>query len=181
MSTGTIRPVVDDLLFRLYDRSLHPELFTTRAKLVLQREEFDAHVSLSDSGHVIGFRRGERTLTEVITVENDELPLESRLLNRRIRGTRNDGHTFPDGVTYQASYQIEKLDAEVFQHLHEELVVDALQAELSFRFVPGNRLLPEPLSLARISTDQNSLLIHICHTFPDEFAIIRTQSLIEYS
>ncbi len=77
------------------------------------------------------------------------------------------------------SYHLERVDAEVFANLHEELSHDCLKADLSCRFPPANRLAPEPLSLLRADISPRSLLVHTFHTFPESCAIVKTQSLFE--
>jgi hypothetical protein len=50
---------------------------------------------------------------------------------------------------------------------------------LFHRFRSSNRLAPPPLSHIQISARVTDLSVQSFHTFPDECAIVRTQSLFE--
>ncbi|MEX0703322.1 MAG: DUF2617 family protein [Planctomycetales bacterium] len=181
MHVGFARPQVAELVFQLYGRSVHPELFGTRAAVRVQRDDFSASLRLCDEGHAIGFRFGSFTVTEVATTRLHALPRRKRLLERKLHGFRDVAHAFDCGIRYWTSYQVERLDPDVFLNVHEELSVDCGRATVAHRFGPGNRLAPAPLSLMRCEATGDSLLVHAFHTFPDECAVVRAQSLFEIS
>ena len=68
---------------------------------------------------------------------------------------------------------------EVFRHLCEEMIADASRQSLIHRFGSSNRLAPRPLSHVRIEPRVRGLSVQSFHTFPDESAIVRSQSLYE--
>lgn len=179
MAVSVVRPDVSDLVFHLFGRSVHPELFDVRAEVTIALESYRATISLCDAGHLVTFRCGERTITEVLAANGHGLPEQKRLYARKVRGSRNENRVFECGLRYQTCFQLEELDAEVFSRTHEELSMDCLKAELAFRFPPGNRLAPAPLSLVRTDARNDGLLLHVFHTFPDCRAVVRTQSLFE--
>ena len=179
MAVSVVRPDVSDLVFHLFGRSVHPELFDVRAEVTIALEADRATISLCDSGHLVSFRCGERTITEVLAASDHSLPEHKRLYARKVRGSRNENRVFEGGLRYQTCYQLEELDPEVFGRTHEELSFDCLKAELAFRFPPGNRLAPAALSLVRVDAQNDGLLLHVFHTFPDCTAVVRTQSLFE--
>jgi hypothetical protein len=55
MSAVLLRPAVGDLIFRLYGRPLHPELFDILAVRSLQREDYKLSVWITRTGHVISW------------------------------------------------------------------------------------------------------------------------------
>jgi hypothetical protein len=179
MSVSVVRPAVSDLVFNLFGRSIHPELFDVRAETTITLPSYRATICLCDAGHIVTFRCGGRTITEVLAADGHELPEQKRLYAWKVRGSRNESRVFESGLRYQTSFQLEELDTEVFARLHEELSLDCLRAELSYRFPPGNRLAPAPLSLVRTDARNDGLLLHVFHTFPDGRAVVRTQSLFE--
>jgi len=77
------------------------------------------------------------------------------------------------------SFQVERLHPDIFQKLHEELLADCAQTALAHSFPTGNRLAPGALSLIRTEVTSDSLLVHAFHTFPDNDAVVKTQSLFE--
>lgn len=58
--------------------------------------------------------------------------------------------------------------------------MDAQRADLAYHFVSESRLTPGALSIIDYEANQSSLLIHAFHTFPDELAVVKTQSLFEF-
>jgi len=179
MPVSVVRPDVSGLVFRLFGRSVHPELFDVRAEATISLDGYRAVVGLCDAGHFVSFRCGDRTITEVLAAADHVLPERERIYGRKVRGSRNDSRIFEGGLRYQTCYQLEELDPEVFARTNEELSIDCLKSDLAFRFPPGNRLAPAPLSLVRADAQNDGLLLHVFHTFPDSRAVIRTQSLFE--
>ena len=179
MNVHFARPDVSSLVFHVYGRSVHPELFRIHAEKQYALERYTAVLRLCDAGHVLEFRHRGETLTEVAADAAQLFPTRVRLLERRLRGFRDDGFRLDSGLKYQVSYQLERVDAEVFACLHEELSLDCAKADLAYRFPPASRLAPEPLSLLRADISPRSLLVHAFHTFPDCCAIVKTQSLFE--
>ena len=82
-------------------------------------------------------------------------------------------------VRYQVGLQVEVLPPEVFLHVHEELAADGARRGLLFHFRPHHRLGLTPLGFVTAELLPTGLAVAAFHTFPDEFAIVKTQSLIE--
>lgn len=179
MGVGFARTSVSNLVFHLYGRSVHPELFDNFAEKAIWRTDYNAVIRICDAGHTVGFRYDGRTVTEVAATRDQVLPQRKRLLEKRLRGHRDESFRFDNGLLYQASYQLEQLDPEVFLNFHEELLVDCERADVAHLFPAGNRLSPMPLSLIVADADAHSLLIHAYHTFPECYAVVKTQSLFE--
>ena len=74
---------------------------------------------------------------------------------------------------------MEQVDLEIFRHLCEEIKLDGSPNRLFHHFRSANRLAPAPISHVLITARVNDLSIQSFHTFPDECAIVRTQSLFE--
>ena len=180
MSVSSTRPSIADLVFHLYGRSVHPELFETFAETDVRQTRYNAVLRICDGGHAIVVRHEGKTLTEIVTGAHQPLPQRKRLLERRLHGCRNESHQFESGLRYQASYQLEQLEPEVFLNYHEELLSDCARASLFHRFAPGHRLSPGPISLIRAEIEPRSLLIHTFHTFPESCGVVKTQSLMEF-
>jgi hypothetical protein len=67
----------------------------------------------------------------------------------------------------------------VFAHLSDELILDPARGGLYHCFRAANRLAPAPISRVYVEARARGLSIQAFHTFPDERAIVRTQSLFE--
>ena len=179
MSVGFARPDISQMVFRVYGRSIHPELVRMFAETRAWHDAYCASIRICETGHAVEMRFGNEVVTEITSTRMQPLPQQKRLLERRLCGQHDESITLPGGVRYQASYQLEQLDHEVFLNFNEELLLDCGKAEISHRFPPSSRIAPGPLSLIRVNAETDSLLIHAYHTFPDSNAVIKTQSLFE--
>uniref|UniRef100_UPI0026042414 DUF2617 family protein n=1 Tax=uncultured Gimesia sp. TaxID=1678688 RepID=UPI0026042414 len=97
-----------------------------------------------------------------------------------VRGCRSESVQLDSDLYYQVSYQLEELDYVIFKNVHEEYLMDSQRADLAYHFVSESRLAPGALSIIDFEANQTSLLIHAFHTFPDELAVVKTQSLFEF-
>jgi hypothetical protein len=173
------RPKVADLAFRVYDRQLHPELFDTLAVRRVCRDGYALTVRITPNGHVLEWTRGGTWVTEVTTAADLPLPDGGRKLSHRFRGEQRGRCELGAGVKYQVSLSAEVLVPEVFLNVHEELASDGAKRGLLFHFRPHHRLGLTPLGLVTAEKLPTGLAVSSFHTFPDEFAVIKTQSLIE--
>jgi hypothetical protein len=180
MKLDFVRPDASQLAFRLFERSLHPELFDRYAEALLTAEGFSALLRICEGGHTIEFRCRGEVLTEVMGPYDQDLPERGRCFGYRLRGCRDAAHAVAGAVRYQCSTQVEQLDPEVFSEVHTELKRDAEQAFLSYDFPTSHRFLAAPLSLLQGEVTSESLIIHAFHTFPESGTVLRTQSLFEF-
>ena len=76
----TVRPKVAELTFQLYGRPLHPELFVVFESCTIERGGYSAKIDITGAGHVVTWRYGGLTLTEVAASAHHPLPKMRRLL-----------------------------------------------------------------------------------------------------
>jgi len=175
----SVRPKVADLSFQLYGRSLHPELFRVYKSRHVSRGGYEATIDITSAGHVISWRYDGITLTEVAASRQHPLPQRRRLLSYPLKGERSDRLECRGGVTYQASFQLETVDPEVFWTFQEELAHDSERKGLLYTFDSSGRLAVGALSYINIETRNRSMLVQAFHTFPDDYAIVKSQSIFE--
>jgi hypothetical protein len=175
----TVRPKVGELVFQLYGRSLHPELFEVCERRVVERGEYQATICITGAGHLIAWRRRGLTMTEVCTSAQALLPQKRRLLSYKLRGERSDRVECRGGVTYEMSFQLESVDPEVFWTFQQELALEGERNGMLHRFDSSGRLALGALSYVHVETRNRSLLVQAFHTFPDDCAVVKSQSLFE--
>jgi len=173
------RPRVCDLVFQLYGRALHPELFEVFTSRSIERGGYTATVSITGAGHLITWRRGGLTLTEIAASAGQPLPQKRRLLSHRLLGERSDSMECRGGSCYQMSFQLESVAPEVFWSFQQELCAEGERHGLLHRFESGTRLALGAISWLNIETRAKTLLVQAFHTFPDDMAIVKSQSLFE--
>jgi hypothetical protein len=181
MSGEIYRPSVKEMFFCLYARPLHPELFETLAAREVRRDDYVLTLRITPIGHVMTWQTGKFLLTEFISAAGMRLPRRGKVVRRRFQGERTGSFRPARGITYQMSSQMEMLPPEIFVYVHDEIVADSAKRGLLYHHVPRHRLGLAPLSFVTAETCSGDLSITTSHTFPDECAVVRTQSLIERS
>jgi hypothetical protein len=177
VSSGRLR--IADLTFQVFRRPIHPDWFATRAFRRVELRGWAADLRIIEGGHAVLFRSGSVCLTEVLSGPESVLPEPGLLFHCHPRHERT-AHLRPGGlIEYQSCIDVERTDLEIFRHLCDEMTIDAARDGLFHRFRSANRLAAPPLSHLRVDARANTLAIHSFHTFPDECAIVRTQSLFE--
>jgi hypothetical protein len=179
MSVDYLRPRVSDLVFQLYGRPLHPELFEILASRKVRREDYELTVWITRTGHVITWENRDVHLTEVAAAADQELPEKRRLLSYKLRGEHGGNLKCAHGVSYQTSFQVETLQPEIFLHVHDEILADGGKRGLLCNFRPNHRLALAPLGFVTVEARAGCLFLSSFHTFPDEHTVVKSQSLIE--
>jgi hypothetical protein len=83
------------------------------------------------------------------------------------------------GIVYQTSFQLEPVSPELFWMFQEELAHDGERQGLVHTFDSSGRMALGALSYIYAETRARSLLIQAFHTFPDDCAIVKCQSVFE--
>jgi Protein of unknown function DUF2617 len=175
----SVRPKVAELAFQLYGRSLHPELFKVFQSREVQRGGYSARVEITSAGHLVTWRYGGITLAEVACSAQHPLPKKRRLMSYKLKGERSDRVECRGGVVYQASFQLEPVSPEVFWTFQQELAHDGERNGLFHMFESSGRMALGALSYINVETRSRSFLVQAFHTFPDDFAIVKSQSLFK--
>ncbi len=179
MGVSPGRSRVSDTSVHVFGRVVHPDWFTVRAHRRIARTGWEADVRIIDGGHAITWGSGEARVTEVLAGPETPMPDLGRMFQAPVRRERSV-RLRPEGrVEYQTCFAVERLDPEVFGLLSEELERDAARGDLFHQFGPSSRLAPAPISRVHIEPRGRGISIQAFHTFPDERAIVRTQSLFE--
>jgi hypothetical protein len=180
MQSHEIRPAAGNLRFQLFARALHPELFDIAATRMIERPDYQLVLRICEAGHVIELRRHGEVITETNLVAGRLIPQRGLCLTSPIGAGRDlQAQPLPD-VSFQAAVQMETLEREVFERITSEFQCDSSRASVSRVFGSRNRLRPEAVSLLFANCGPRSVGIHAYHSFPEDLAIVRTQSLYEF-
>ena len=163
---------------QLYGRPLHPELFDILASRRLRLGDASVNLWLTRTGHVISWQNRRCHLTEVVAADQP-LPEWGQLLQHKLRGERCDVLGNLTEMNYQVSFQVEMLSPDQFLNVHQELLADRGKHGLLHSFAPNHRWALTPLGLIQAQSRDGCLFFSTFHTFPDDSAVVKTQSLIE--
>lgn len=175
----SVRPKIAELVFQLYGRALHPELFEVHETRTVNRGHYQAKIGITNAGHVVTWKCKGLTLTEVAASAHQPLPQLRRLLSAKLKGVRNDRIECRGGATYQVSFHLEQVDPEVFWTFQQELSFDGERQGMLHRFESSGRIALGAISYINVETRSKCMFIQAFHTFPDDYAIVKSQSLFE--
>ena len=174
-----LRPRVADLVFRLFDRTLHPELYDRIATRSVERGGFRITAHITPTGHILEWTHRSERITEALAAADQLLPRRGQRLAHRFGGSRGGRCEVLPGLRYQVSTHVEILEQEQFDEVHADLKREGEAKGLLFHSRPDTRVSLSPLGVVIVEALAKCLSISAFHTFPEELAVVRTQSLLE--
>ncbi len=173
----SVRPRIAELVFQLYGRSLHPELFVIHGTRQIERGGYVATIQITNAGHLITWQYGNMTLTEVAASAQHPLPSRRRLMSHRLKGTCTDQLECRAGIQYDVQFALEPVEKEAFWAYQKELTQAGERSGLLYCFEASGRLGLGAMSYIHLESRDRSLKIQAFHTFPDDYAIMKSQSI----
>jgi len=175
----SVRPKVAELTFQLYGRPLHPELFQVFETWTVERRRYTAKIDITGAGHVVCWRAAGMTLTEVAASARQPLPKMRRLLCYALKGQRADRVECRGGVCYRMNFQLEPTNPEVFWTFQQELAAAGQRQGMLHHFNSSGRMALGALSYLNFEARDRSLFVQAFHTFPDDYAVVKSESLFQ--
>lgn len=116
------------------------------------------------------------TVCEVATAAQQPLPKRRRLLSKPLKGSRTERVNCRSGVNYRTHFQLEPVNPDLFWMMQQQLGKGPTEG-LLHNFDPSGRMALGALSYVSVETRQSSMLLQAIHTFPDDYAIVKVESL----
>jgi hypothetical protein len=173
----SVRPKIAELVFQLYGRPLHPELFEVHNGRQIERAGYRAAIQITTAGHVITWQYNGLTLTEVAAAANHPLPERRRLMSHRLKGSCVDRVECHGGIAYDTNFSLEPVEKETFWAYQKELTQAGTRDGLIHCFDASGRFGLGAMSYIHLESRNRSLRIQAFHTFPDDYAIVKSQSV----
>lgn len=170
---------VSELIFSLFQRPLHPELFRIYARRHLKTERYEMMLWATGCSHVVSVFSGEVCLTELISVPGQLLPKRGLVERFQFRGQRTHKCTLSRGLSYMTDFQVEKMSSNLYRQSHLDLQRFARNRGLFVAFAGSSSEGLEPFTYIDFEARREELHIHAFHAFPDQVTIIKTQSLFD--
>jgi hypothetical protein len=175
----SVRPKVAELSFHVFGRSLHPELYSVHRTRTIERSAYHAQVHITNCGHVITWNSTDQvpvTICEVATSAHQPLPARRQMISRSLKGSRTEHVCCQNGVSYRTHFQLEPVDPDMFFMVQQQLGKQPTEG-LLHNFDASGRMALGAISYVNIETRQRSMLVQAIHTFPDDCAIVKVESL----
>jgi hypothetical protein len=170
------RPKIAELVFQLYGRSLHPELFEIYESQVIQRGNYEAQLQITSAGHLVTWKYEGITLTEVATAAHHPLPKKRRLMSHRLKGDRADQLECRGGIKYDMAFSLEPASAQRFVAYQKELTLQATRQGMLHQFDSNGRWQEGAMSYINVESRDKLLRVQAFHTFPEDCAVLKIQS-----
>jgi len=173
----SVRPRIAELVFQLYGRSLHPELFEIHRTRQIERAGYTATVQITNAGHVITWQYEGVTLTEVAASAHHPLPQRRRLMSHTLKGKCCDQVEYRGGIHYGVEVSLEPVERETFWSYQKALTQEGAREGLLHCFEASARFGLGAMSYVNLESRDRSLKVMAFHTFPDDYAIMKSQSV----
>ena len=172
----SVRPKVTELIFRLFGRSLHPELFEIYQTRTIDRAGYQATVHITSAGHVVQWCYQGITLTEVAAAAHNPLPHRRRLIAHRLKDRHSDRLQCRGGVTYEVDFSLEPANNRKVTSYQKELTLQATRQGMLQQFDTSSRLGMGAISYIHMESRDKTFQVQAFHTFPDDCAVVKIQS-----
>ena len=91
----TVRPKISELAFRVFGRSLHPELFETYLTRTIVREQYRLKIDITSSGHLLTWQRDGIVFSEVACSSLQPLPSDTFCMEVRSAAPNQEEDLLP--------------------------------------------------------------------------------------
>lgn len=174
----SVRPKVAELSFQLFERALHPELFEIHKSREYERGNYKAKLDITSAGHIITWTNGTITLSEVATSAQTLLPVNRKLMTHTLAASQTKQVKCQGGIEYEATFSSEPSTAELFWAFQQQLNKSQHPKGLVHSFDSSGRMAMGAISYIYAELRDHTFRIQAFHTFPDDCAIVKTESLI---
>ncbi|MCH2596237.1 MAG: DUF2617 family protein [Pirellulales bacterium] len=175
----SVRPKIAELVFQLYGRSIHPELFEIYQSRSIERGKYKATVQITSAGHLVTWQYGDLLLTEVATSAHFPLPQKRRLMSYRLKGDMAERLQCRGGIQYEMSFSLEPTLPEKFMSYQNQLTLQATRQGMLQQFEASGRLDTGAMSYINVDSRDKTFRVQAFHTFPDDCAVLKIQSAIQ--
>jgi hypothetical protein len=181
MDLPQINVAVEELMFSLFQRPLHPELFKIYDSRQLNTEKYEAIIWVTGCTHVVSVFANDICLTEVVSAPGQMLPSRGLIERFQFRGPRTHKCTLSKGVNYMTDFQVEKMSPNLYRQSHSDLERFARNRGVFVKFPELEIGKLQPFCYVDFEARQTELHLHTFAAYPDQVTMIKTQSLFDFS
>jgi len=169
---------IDELAFSLFQRSLHPELFTIYARRTIRTENYQADIWATGCSHVLMVQANDACISEVISAPGEPLPKRGLVERFQFRGKKKHQCLLSKGISYMTDFQVEKMGPDIYLRSQADLKNFSRNRGMYVRFPKNESTDLLAFSYVDFEARRNELHVHTFHGYPEQGTIIKTQSLI---
>jgi hypothetical protein len=168
------RPKVAEHSFHLFGRSIHPELFQTYQRRIIDRENYWARIDITSEGHIAVFKSGSVTMSEVVCSASQQLPTRREIVQQSFRRKKSRLVELRHNIGYQTQFELEKVSPEFYWIVFQQLSQTEERTGLCQVFRSDAMLPYGAFSYILIEERPRSLLVQSLHTFPEDCLLLKS-------
>jgi hypothetical protein len=172
----TVRPKITELAFRVFGRSLHPELFETHLSRTIVREQYRLKIDITSSGHLLTWQRHGMVFSEVASSTHQPLPARQQLFGDLVGAPSAQQIQFCNTLDYSCQFQLDPAQPQTFAMIQKELLKSFPCEGMLFQFQSSGRISMGAISYVNIQSRRNTVHIRAFHTFPDAYVVMKSES-----
>ena len=180
MESPQINVAIGELVFSLFQRPLHPELFQIYTGRQLKTEKYEAIIWVTGCTHVISVFAGKLCLTEVVSGPSQMLPQRGLIERFQFHGPKTHKCTLSRGVSYMTDFQVEKMSSNLYRQSHTDLERFARNRGIFVNFPDAEIDGLLPFCYIDFEARRTELHIHTFAAYPDQVTMVKTQSLFDF-
>ncbi len=173
----TVRPKISELAFRVFGRSLHPELFEIFDSRTIVRDQYRLRVDITSAGHLLTWQRDGLTISEVAASQHQPLPAHRLLFEQTVGLPCQQVLDFQKTVDYSFRFQLDPADPRTFATIQNELLKSTPCEGMVFQFQSSGRMALGAISYVNIQSRLNRIHVRAFHTFPDAYVVMKSESV----
>ncbi len=173
----TVRPKISELAFRVFGRSLHPELFETYLTRTIVREQYRLKIDITSSGHLLTWQRDGIVFSEVACSSLQPLPSGHLLYGGAVGSPNQEKICYQKSLDYSCDFQLESARPQTFSMIQNELLKSFPCEGMLFQFQSSGRIEMGAISYVNIQSRQNTVHVRAFHTFPDAYVVMKSESI----
>jgi hypothetical protein len=171
---------VGELSFALFQRPLHPELFSIYSRRHLKTEKYETMIWATGGAHVVSVFSKKMCMTEVISPPGQMLPVAGLLEKFAFKGQKNHKCTLGRGFNYMTDFQVERMTPSLYKQSHADLSRFSKNRGVFVTFPKLAAHGLEPFTYLDFEARRDELQIHAFHAYPEQVTIVKTQSLFNF-
>ncbi len=180
MESPQINVAIEELSFSLFQRPLHPELFTVYAKRHIKTEKYSSEIWITGCTHVISVFAGDICLSEIVSAPGQMLPHRGLIERFQFRGPRTHKCTLSKGVSFMTDFQIERMSPTLYKQSHADLERFARNRGVFVKYPKSEIGGLQPFCYVDFESRKDELHVHTFAAYPDQVTMIKTQSLFDF-
>ena len=173
----SVRPKISELAFRVFGRSLHPELFETHLSRTIVREQYRLKIDITSSGHLLTWQRNGLVFSEVASSTHQPLPAGHQLFGDMVGSPSRQQIQYQNALDYTCNFQLDPAQPQTFTMIQKELLKSIPCEGMLFQFQSSGRMAMGAISYVNIQSRQNTVHIRAFHTFPDAYVVMKSESV----